>query len=456
MSFLNRPDALARFCLMLVSSFLCGGSLRAAPSPGTFAAEPTLRVLTPQVLEIEWERIRRPDGAAGTQPWDLVISGAGLESPALAHFEVTAGGRAVGVASVGLKRRALSAPLNRRELRVATCLYLLLKEPAAEGTEFSVRNPDGTVWPAALSLHGRLDPQRTNAAIHVNQEGYASALPKKAMVGYYLGSAGEMKFDVAAGFQLENAAGRVVFSGPLKPRPDASYAATPAPYRQVYEADFGKFQATGEFRLVVPGLGASPPFRIGGEVALDFARAYALGIYHQRCGTTNALPFTRFVHDACHLAPATVPVPARDFPFTWKTLAQVSSEGERAPGQTAPVLSGEAAQLFPFVRTGAVDVAGGHHDAGDYSKYTINSASFVHALVFAVDSLPGAADLDNLGLPESGDGISDLLQEAKWEVDFLAKLQDDDGGFYFLVYPRARDYENNVTPDHGDPQVVWP
>src|SRR6185436_16196667 len=51
---------------------------------------------------------------------------------------------------------------------------------------------------------------------------------------------------------------------------------------------------------------------------------------------------------------------------------------------------------------------------------------------------------------------SDLLQEAKWEADFLAKMQDDDGGFYFLVYPQKRRYENNVLPDHGDPQLVWP
>src|SRR6186713_2201615 len=76
--------------------------------------------------------------------------------------------------------------------------------------------------------------------------------------------------------------------------------------------------------------------------------------------------------------------------------------------------------------------------------------------MLAVDSFTGVADLDNLGLPESGDGKSDLLQEAKWEADFLAKMQDDDGGFFFLVYPRDRKYESNVLPDRGDPQIVWP
>ena len=58
----------------------------------------------------------------------------------------------------------------------------------------------------------------------------------------------------------------------------------------------------------------------------------------------------------------------------------------------------------------------------------------------------GVAALDNLGLPESGDGKGDILQEVKYEADFLAKMQDKDGGFYFLVYPRGREYENDVPP----------
>jgi len=103
-----------------------------------------------------------------------------------------------------------------------------------------------------------------------------------------------------------------------------------------------------------------------------------------------------------------------------------------------------------------LDVSGGHFDAGDYSKYTVDSAALIHTLVFAADSLPGVGALDNLGIPESGDGRSDILQEAKWEADFLAKMQDADSGFYFLVYPRNREYENDVPPENGDPQIVWP
>ncbi len=279
------------------------------------------------------------------------------------------------------------------------------------------------------------------------------------MIGYFLGDLGEMEIPASAGFTLVAArGGKVVYSGSLERRRDVGYRTNPTPYQEVLEADFSDFRTPGEYRLAVPGLGASLPFLVDDGIAMGFARTYALGLYHQRCGAANALPYTRFVHGPCHDAPAEVPVGSDPrFAFTWKTIAGYA--GEAAPDnppQEAPRLTSEANALYPFVNRGPLDVSGGHHDAGDYSRYTINSAELVHYLVFAADSVPGAASLDNLGIPESGDGVCDLLQEAKWEADFLAKLQDADGGFYFLVYPRDREYESNVLPDHGDPQVVWP
>jgi hypothetical protein len=208
---------------------------------------------------------------------------------------------------------------------------------------------------------------------------------------------------------------------------------------------------------MVPGMGASLPFLIDNGIAMSFARAYALGLYHQRCGTNTAMPYTRFTHDPCHTAAASVPMPEASYPFTWNTVAGYASQfNSDNPVQTAPWLTSASAQLFPFVRQGTVDVSGGHHDAGDYSKYTENSANLAGLLMFEADSLAGVGDLDNMGIPESGDGISDVMQEAKWEADFIAKMQDTDGGFYFLVYPVNREYDGWVTPDHGDPQVVWP
>jgi hypothetical protein len=219
-------------------------------------------------------------------------------------------------------------------------------------------------------------------------------------------------------------------------------------------ADFSAVSRPGQYRLRVPSLGVSDPFRIAEDIAALFTRTYALGLYHQRCGTANVLPYTRFTHDICHAASATVPT--TNLTFITRVLSDMTADFATNPRHTAPRLANVDASLYPFVNTNAVDVSCGHHDAGDYSKYTINSAGLIHHLVFAADAFPGAASLDNLGLPESGDSRSDLLAEAKWEADFLVKMQDADGGFYFLVYPRDRKYEDNVLPDHGDPQVVFP
>jgi hypothetical protein len=453
MPFLHSPDA--RKFLLLATAMLLGIAAGMAKPVAPIEA-PALRILAPAWLELEWVATRTPETASGAQPWHLVIPAASVAIPPPTSFAVTVAGRPVNVRSVGFKRRALFAALDHRELRAGAWLYLELEQPVPSQAEVVVTNPDRSVWTDGNPARVRMDPLQSSPAIHVNQEGYLPAGPKRAMIGFYLGSAGELPVPTGGEFEIVSIDGKIVYQGKLQPRPDVGFAYSPLPYQQVLEADFTSLRATGRYRLVVPGLGASLPFRIDEGLALGIARTYALGIYHQRCGVENELPFTRFVHAACHTAPAAVPVPEADFPVTWKMIARVSAEGEKTAASSAPVLANEGAQLYPFVRHGLVDVSGGHHDAGDYSKYTSNSALFINALLFAVDALPGVAALDNLGLPESGDGIPDVLQEAKWEVDFLAKMQDDDGGFYFLVYPRDRPYENNVLPDHGDPQVVWP
>jgi hypothetical protein len=351
----------------------------------------------------------------------------------------------------------LYAPLRRRDLRIGNYLYLELSDTIGDHQIVVVQNPGHDLWPATVQFSARNDPLRFSPALHVNQTGYLPDFPKKAMIGYYLGSLGEMDAGAegATRFQILDAnSGKEVFRGPLRPRSDQGF---PDPcYQQVLEADFTDFKTPGEYRLYVKGLGVSFPFRIDDAVAGAFARACALRIYHQRCGHANELPFTRFTHDVCHLAPADVPDMSGKFNEVNAVLSKETADYRDHPRHTAPPLSSVAACLYPFVNRGPVDVHGGHRDAGDYSKYTINSASFIHHLVFAADVFPGVSELDNLGLPGSGDGKSDILQEAKGEADFLARMQDADGGFYFLVYPRDREYENNVTPDHGDPQVVFP
>ncbi len=413
-----------------------------------------LRILSPALLELTLITTKAPDPAP-VKEWDFVSESGQLRLPAAGEFQVSAGGRAIPVQAVGFRRRVVYAPLRRRDLRIGNYLYLELAAPVAENETVEVKNSNRHLWAATLHFSATNAPTRWSPAVHANQTGYLPNESKEAMVGYYLGSLGEMDIaQTAKTFQIIDSAGKQKFDGLLVSRTDVGFT-SPA-YQRVYEADFTKFTAPGEYRILVPGIGASFPFRIEDSVAAAFARTYALGIYHQRCGTANEMPFTRFTHGPCHTGPVEVPDMSRKFASVNNSLEKETADFHDEPRHTASQLKNVDASLFPFVNRGPLDERGGHHDAGDYSKYTINSALFIHHLVFAADVFPGVSALDNLGLPESGDGKSDILQEAKWESDFLAKMQDADGGFYFLVYPREREYEDNVTPDHGDPQIVFP
>jgi Glycosyl hydrolase family 9/Cellulase N-terminal ig-like domain len=428
-----------------------------APAVG----ENALRVLSPTLLELRQITTKAPDPATVTS-WNLVGAGGQFLAPAAGEFTVSVGGQQVAVTSVGFRRRVSYAPLNTSDLRIDNALYLTLASPIADGQAVAVTNPDGTIWPATVSFALTADPLRYSPAIHVNQEGYVPSLPKKAVIGYYLGDMGEMPIAPTSFSIIDVNTNAVVFQGVLTLRQDSGYETTPVPYQQVYVADFTAFTTPGEYQLQVEGMGTSLPFLVNEGIAMSWVRTYALGMYEQRSGTAIGLPFTRFAHSADHTAPASVPTPdtSATFAFTWSTINSYTSQvTQNSPPmqfpQSAPALTSNETSLYPFVNTGSVDVSGGHWDAGDYSKYTENSAQLVHELIFAVDNIPGVAAMDNLGIPESGDGIPDALQEAKVEADFLVKMQDGDGGFYFLVYPIGEEYENSL-PQNGQSQVVWP
>ncbi len=416
----------------------------------------SLHVLTPTLLELSLVNTKQPDPGQ-LDAWDWVTAQGNFAPPSLASVKVVVNGQTNNIAGVGFKRRPFYAPQADWDLRVGNYLYLQLTNPIPDGRSVQVIN-DGSLWSTNVSFTAVTDPLRFSPAIHVNQEGYVPTFPKKAIVGYYLGNLGELAVPTNT-FSLVNVTnGAVAFTGALTLRQDVGYSYTPTPYQSVYEADFSSFTVPGQYYVVVPGMGASPPFWIYDGIGMDLARLYALGLFHQRSAFNVAMPFTRFTHAADHLAPALVPTNASaPYTFTWTTISNYAAEvNPDNPAQTAPILGQPSAQLYPFTKRGPLDVSGGHFEAGDYSKPTWNSAQIIHVLMFAVDTLPGVAALDNLGLPESGDGISDVLQEAKWEADFLAKMQDTDGGFFYQVYPLDREYEYDVLPENGDPQVLWP
>jgi hypothetical protein len=443
---LGAISALILFCFQTAQATDAVNPTLQIPQPGDSA----LHFLSPNVLELA--RINTKQSGGAVDSWDWVDGSGNFAPPNMSSIRVVINGHTNTATVAGFKRRPLYAPQATWDLRIANSLYLQLSTPIADGQSVQVIN-NGTLWPTNMMFAATADPLRYSPAVHVNQEGYLPAFPKKAIVGYYGGSMGELPILTNTFLVVDAQSGATVFQGTLTQRSDVGYTYTPTPYQTVYQADFSSFTTPGAYRVVVPGMGGSLPFRIDDGIGMDFARTYALGIFEQRSGFNVAMPFTRFTHAIDHTSLASVPTnAAAPYVFTWQTISNYAS----GSSQIAPLLTNSPAQLYPFVNPGPVEVSGGHFEAGDYNRVTYNSAQLIHVLAFALDSLPGVAGLDNLGIPESGDGVSDVLQETKWEADFLAKMQDTDGGFYYSVYPMNREYEYDVLPENGDPQVVWP
>lgn len=80
----------------------------------------------------------------------------------------------------------------------------------------------------------------------------------------------------------------------------------------------------------------------------------------------------------------------------------------------------------------AKDLSGGWYDAGDYNKYTNWTSNYIVQMMLAYLERPEAW-ADNYNIPESGNGIPDLLDEAKWGIDHLLRMQNNDGSVISIV-----------------------
>ncbi|HRH66142.1 MAG TPA: glycoside hydrolase family 9 protein, partial [Bacteroidia bacterium] len=123
--------------------------------------------------------------------------------------------------------------------------------------------------------------------------------------------------------------------------------------------------------------------------------------YYQRCGTSKALPYTQsgWADSACHLG----------------------------------ILQDPDCRLYNnnSVST-SKNLSGGWHDAGDYNKYVNFTFETGIDLLLAYAGNP-AAWSDDYNLPESGNGVPDLLDEMKYELDWLLKMQNPDGSVLSIV-----------------------
>ena len=94
----------------------------------------------------------------------------------------------------------------------------------------------------------------------------------------------------------------------------------------------------------------------------------------------------------------------------------------------------KAARLFTDSTNAATerDLSGGWFDAGDFNKYTVWNGNYVETLLRAYMDKPRAFT-DDYNIPESGNGIPDILDEVKWGLDHMLRMQNEDGSVLSVV-----------------------
>lgn len=90
------------------------------------------------------------------------------------------------------------------------------------------------------------------------------------------------------------------------------------------------------------------------------------------------------------------------------------------------------------------DLSGGWFDAGDYNKYVTFAFSPVNDLLSAFEENPHVFG-DNNGIPESNNGVPDILDELKWELDWLMKMNNEDGSTHIKMGSISYD-DNSLYP----------
>jgi len=221
----------------------------------------------------------------------------------------------------------------------------------------------------------------------VNQVGYLPGIEKVAIVKSDASSA--IKWD------LLDKSGKVVASGDtIVHGPDAASG------DRVQQADFSSYAKPGAAYTLRAGSDVSHPFDIGANVYNKLKYDALHFFYHMRSGIPITMPYAgdpKWTHPAGHLGDKSVPC------------------------------SPEAHCDY------SLDVSGGWYDAGDHGKYVVNGgiASWTLMNQYERAKYLGTSVADfgdgKLSIPENHNGVPDLLDEVRWEIDFMMKMQVPEG-----------------------------
>ena len=179
-------------------------------------------------------------------------------------------------------------------------------------------------------------------------------------------------------------------------------------------ADFSLLNQVGKYVFVLNGVGKSHPFEITAQVNEELGKASIKAFYYQRA--------------SMELEESHAGIWAR-------ALGHPDDHVMIHPSAVSATRN--AGDIFPSSK--------GWYDAGDYNKYIVNSGITVGTLLSLYEDNPDYFKKLDLDIPESGDQIPDLLDEIRWNLDWMITMQDPtDGGVYHKL--TTAKFEGMVEP----------
>ena len=217
------------------------------------------------------------------------------------------------------------------------------------------------------------------AWIRINQLGY---LPHSVKVAVYISE----KQEALTGFTLCDAlTDKVLFTGKVRITTGEYWG-----MKTAARLDFSDFKLPGGYYISINGY-KSVPFRISPDIYKGTADYILRYMRQQRCG------YNPYLADSCHTHDGFI---------------------VDHPSKTGKM----------------IDVIGGWHDASDYLQYVTTSANAVYQMLFAWSKSPQVyGDNYNAAGEEGTNGIPDILDEARWGIEWLLKMNPDSGEMYNQV-----------------------
>ncbi|MET0134092.1 MAG: glycoside hydrolase family 9 protein [Kibdelosporangium sp.] len=287
---------------------------------------------------------------------------------------------------------------------------------------FGGQSFDNTICVDNVSLIGGVKPPGglpPTAGIRVNQAGYVPGLPKRAT----LISASTS----ALPWSLKNSAGTTVANGQTVPK-----GADSSSGESVHEIDFSSYDQPGTGYTLTVGSETSFPFAISADDIKKLRYDSLAFFYHQRSGI------------------------AIDARYVGGTHARPAGHVNVAPNQGDNNVPCRSDLNCGY----SLDVRGGWYDAGDHGKYVVNGGISAWQLLNEYERAAAVGDANALGdgklaIPEQANGVPDILDEARWEVDFLLRMQVPDGApSAGMVHHKMHDAQWTALPTlpHQDSQ----